>query len=103
MPPRGIACLEELDASAAVDLCHEIKEEERDASLLVKGVETDKAFAMAILRQCKSARTNSKTRDVVEWLIVKSSVVRGLFRETNDVAVSVTTSKLKKLFTEQTE
>ena len=103
MPPRGIACLEEFDASTTVDLCHEIREEERDASLLVKGVETDKAFAMAILRQCKGAVTNPKTRDLVEWLIVKSSVVRGLFRETNDVAVSVTTSKLKRLFTELTE
>ena len=99
--PKGIERLEELDASSVVDLCHEIKENEKDALLLVKGVEANKTLALAILRHCKSAWTNSRTRELVEWLIVGSPVVRGLFREESDVAVGYTISKLKKLLTEQ--
>lgn len=101
--PQGIERLEELDASSVVDLCHEIRENEKDALLLVKGVETNQHLALAILRHCKNAWSNSKTRELVEWLIVGSAVVRGMFREESDVAVGYTISKLKKLLTEQAE
>ena len=101
--PKGIERLEELDASAVVDLCQEIREDEKDAPLLVKGVETNQTLALAILRHCKNAWANSKTRELVEWLIVGSPVVRGLFRDESDVAVGYTISKLRKLLAEQAD
>ena len=101
--PKGIERLEELDASPLVDVCDEIRASEKDASLLVKGVEANKALALAILRHSKNAWTNPKTRELVEWLIVRSTVVRGLFREESDVAVGYTISKLKKLLREPVE
>ena len=101
--PEGIERLEELDASSLVDVCHEIRASEKDASLLVKGVEANRALALAILRHSKNAWTNPKTRELVEWLIVRSTVVRGLFREESDVAVGYTISKLKKLLREPVE
>ena len=100
--PQGVERLEELDAASVVDLCLEIKESEKEASLLLKGVGNNKTLALAILRHCKNAwPTNLRTRELVEWLIVESPDVRALFREENDVAVGYTISKLKKLLIEQ--